>query len=372
MLKNRDTPSNPYRVPPQPTPVWIKVCLTLLFTFVFALSGSVIYLTLSPSRCSCGEVQERLERYEQTLREKTGNIPAEKDGESRSLPVPGTGVQSDQGQVENSGGFPDQSFKGLYTRMDQIDRRITGFDSRITNVERKVDRLSSTLTLSRDDEQPTGSFTPNDVDLASLQRVPQRITSLETFTDALSNKIEGYLSQKNQVCTDSSHYRYGVHCYVINEGRMTNRVAQDWCVRDHGKQASLIMLKNRFIQDFISSKLVYQTKTYWVGIKRQRSEPSGLTHHRDLTPAPIQAPLASRSPNQFEYVDGTRVQKNVWQMWRPRTSYSEDDPNYVGESKDCVALYFDSVRAEWRWDERTCSSQMGFICQYFILPSPTS
>ena len=43
MLKNRDTSSNPYRVPSQPTRLWIKISLAVLFLFNLGLAGMLIY-----------------------------------------------------------------------------------------------------------------------------------------------------------------------------------------------------------------------------------------------------------------------------------------------------------------------------------------
>lgn len=43
MFKNRDTASNPYRVPSQPTKLWIKISLVILFLFDLGLAGMLIY-----------------------------------------------------------------------------------------------------------------------------------------------------------------------------------------------------------------------------------------------------------------------------------------------------------------------------------------
>jgi len=44
MLKNRDTDSNPYRVPPQPTPMWVKVSIPVLTFLLLGTMGVVAYL----------------------------------------------------------------------------------------------------------------------------------------------------------------------------------------------------------------------------------------------------------------------------------------------------------------------------------------
>lgn len=43
MFKNRNTASNPYRVPSQPTKLWIKISLAALFLFDIVLGGMLIY-----------------------------------------------------------------------------------------------------------------------------------------------------------------------------------------------------------------------------------------------------------------------------------------------------------------------------------------
>jgi len=59
MLKNRDVPPNPYRVPPQPTPLWVKMSITCLFLNVIALMGAVAaaFLGMRALLISCCEGQ---------------------------------------------------------------------------------------------------------------------------------------------------------------------------------------------------------------------------------------------------------------------------------------------------------------------------
>nr|XP_002123912.1 uncharacterized protein LOC100178834 [Ciona intestinalis] len=321
MLKNRDTSSNPYRVPPQPTSTWVKVAIGILFVAVLALMATVVYLTvIMQSMCAT-------------------TCPVNNEPSSRKVAVVDKAViMADQGSGGQSG---NKNIRQLVNRIDRIGEAV----SRIQNDVTELDSYCRTLRLR--DGAPTRSSSPlSPKDVAVLQKIPK----LETFTRGLDAKLTRYMTQQQHIC-DEHHYRYGLYCYVVVEASLSQSEARNGCVTNFGNDATLAIVKDQLTQNFISTKLPNLVHSYWIGLDRV---PAGQSM---TSPAP-----SSVRNGVFEYSDGTRVQRHVWQMWLPRSDVDGNSP-----TGNCASMTYDHVTSEWRWREQDCSARLNYICQYFIM-----
>uniref|UniRef100_H2Y5R4 C-type lectin domain-containing protein n=1 Tax=Ciona savignyi TaxID=51511 RepID=H2Y5R4_CIOSA len=236
----------------------------------------------------------------------------------------------------------NRNIRQLVNRIDRLGEAVSRMQNDVTELD------AYCRTIRPRDDTPTRVVTSSALspkDVAALQKVPK----LETFTRGLDAKLTRFMTQPQDVCQES-HYRYGLYCYVIAEAGLSQSDARNWCTADFGSQASLAVVKDRFTHDFVASKLPNLAHSYWIGVLRQPSP-------HDVTATSL--PPSSMRNGAFEYSDGTRVQRNVWQMWKSREGNSP--------SGNCASMTYDRVTSQWRWMEQDCSERMGYICQYFIM-----
>ncbi|XP_039263023.1 uncharacterized protein LOC120339036 [Styela clava] len=361
MMKNRDTTSNPYRVPRQPTARWIKVSIVGLFLSNVALIGGVVFLVFSTEQCT------------RTCRQKGEALQ-----ESETKAAPNTEAMSKDG-AESPIILQERSIREVISRVNDVEKIVSGVNSRIVKLDefcRRSKAMDATKTTNVAVAAPD-SLTPRQTSVLEM------MTKMDIKISNVGIQLKEHIANSRQLCK-KGHYRYGMYCFYVGEAKLSQENAKEFCSNDYGAKGTLAMIKDKFVHDFISGKLPNRQHSYWIGIEKQEQRSSDLrTSHiireskietvgSDMVPSPLasspdeNAPFGSSASGSspFDYIDGTKVQNKVWQMWGSRAN------RHNTGNRACAALTFDlnaGSNGDWRWQDYDCGAGLGYVCQYYVL-----
>jgi len=161
-----------------------------------------------------------------------------------------------------------------------------------------------------------------------------------------------------KICEHLSHYRYGLHCYSVDEAKVSQSQAKSLCSKLYGDQATLVMIKDQYEFNFISKKLPDSSHSYWVGVKQDGGgAASNNNNNNDST-------QSAAALTGYSYFDGSQVPRDNWMRWHSGYFSSQSGG---GTQRNCVALSFDGRRNKWFWNRLSCHEKLNYVCQYFIL-----